>query len=428
MTRAGRLRRTVTHRATRLAAALALGTSALVVFLLPSPAARADLAARLGTATASGTRGTYTVPNFLILSTVFDGGGPIAQAVFNTSGDATGFGSLPYPGDTVVNAPGVLAVGTGQSIPVSYPFFVQATAPTTPEASSSDATGQYVLHATATDKDASGLATMGTGASPSGSTTTSSVKTDANGTVTAVADATVRGIDFGGVLKIASATSHSETVLGPNDAKPVTKTSTIVEGVTVAGQSVQVGPDGIGLPGQSLATAPVTDALNGALKQAGLTVKTVAKQAVAGGATTTALEVTQVGAVPVPGSPTGTMVYDFASASTSIVSGTGGAADAGVAEPPAVEGNSVAAPTNDVSAALAAGVSGPPAASSAPNAVRTRRTRPTTLAAEEMLARGDLRGTFRILYVIGAVAAALVLTGSALWRSRGVRVNWIPDR
>jgi hypothetical protein len=320
-------------------------------------------------------------------------------------------------------------VGTGQSIPVTYPFFVQATTPTTPAASYADATGQYVLKATATDKEATGLATMGTGASPGGSTSTSSVKTDASGKVTAVADATVRGIDFSGVLRIASATSHSETVLGPSDAKPVTKTSTVVEGVTVAGQGVLVGPDGIGVPGQSLATQPVTDALNEALEQSGLTVKTVAKQSVAGGAATTALEVTQVGAVPVPGSPTGTMVYDFASASTSIVSGVGGGADLAAVESPSAD-DDVAGPTGEVSAALAAGVSGPPAATAvtAPAGVRTTRTRPTTLAAQEVLARSDLRGTFRILYVIGAIAAALVLTGSALWRSRGVRVNWIPDR
>jgi hypothetical protein len=325
-----------------------------------------------------------------------------------------------------VNAPGVLAVGTGQSIPVTYPFFVQAVTPTTPQATYADASGQYLLKATATDKEATGLATAGTGASPAGSTSASSVKTDANGKVTAVADATMRGVDFSGVLKIASATSHSETVLGPSDAKPVTKTSTVVEGVTVAGQAVLVGPDGIAVPGQSLATAPVSDALNAALKQAGLSVKTVAKQAVAGGATTTALEVTHVGAVPVPGSPTGTLVYDFASASTSIVSGIGGAADEVAAEPPSTD-EGVAAPTGEVSAALAAGVSSPPAAT-APAGRRTTRTRPATLAAQEILARGDLRGIFRILYVIGAVAAALVLTGSALWRSRGVRVNWIPDR
>jgi hypothetical protein len=94
-----------------------------------------------------------------------------------------------------------------------------------------------------------------------------------------------------------------------------------------------------------------------------------------------------------------------------------------------VEGDSVTAPaTGDVPAALAAGVSGPAAASSTPTGVRPTRARPTTLAAEQVLARGDLRSTFRIMYVIGAIAAALVLTGSALWRSRGVRVNWIPDR
>jgi hypothetical protein len=82
-----------------------------------------------------------------------------------------------------------------------------------------------------------------------------------------------------------------------------------------------------------------------------------------------------------------------------------------------------------VSAALAAGVSSPPAGTApAPAGLRTTRIRPATLTAQQVLARGDLRSIFRILYVIGAVAAALVLTGSALWRSRGVRVNWIPDR
>jgi hypothetical protein len=159
-------------------------------------------------------------------------------------------------------------------------------------------------------------------------------------------------------------------------------------------------------------------------------VKTVAKQSVAGGATTTALEVTHVGAVPVPGSPTGTLVYDFASASTSVVSGIGGAAAEAAAESPSTD-EGVAGPTGEVSAALAAGFSSPPAATApgpAPAGLRTTRIRPATLTAQQVLARGDLRSIFRILYVIGAVAAALVLTGSALWRSRAVRVNWIPDR
>jgi hypothetical protein len=418
----------VTYRATRLAVALALAISAALVFVVPSPRVRADGGAHIGIATASGTRATYTVPNFIIVSTVFDGGGPIAQAVFNNSGDATGFGSLPYPGDTVVNAPGVVAVATGQSIPVSYPFFVQAVAPTTPEATFADPSGVYALKATASDKEATGLAAIGAAGSPSGSTSTSSVKTDASGKITAVADATVRGIDVSGVLKIASVTSHSETVLGPTDTKPVTKASTVVEGVTVAGVGVVVGPDGIGLAGQTVGAAAVTEALNAALKQAGLTVKTVAAQPVAGGASTTALQVTHVGAVPVPGTPTGTLVYDFASASSSIISGIdgGGVGDGAPDALSADGGGDNAGSGGDLSAAFSSDASGLPGVRTPLRAGRTGSPQ-ATLASQQLLAR-DLRGAFQGLYVVVAVGAALVLTGSALWRSRAVRVPWMPDR
>ena len=417
----------------RLALAVVLAASALVVLLLPAPHARAQTGgALLGTATATGSRGTYTVPNFLIVSTIFDGGGPISQAVFNTSGDATGFGSLPYPGDTAVNAPGLLSVATGKAIPFSYPFYVQATAPTTPQASSSDPTGQWTLKATATNSAASGLASVGTGASPSGAVSTSSVKTADDGTVSAVADAVVHGIAFNGLLKIASVTSHSETVLGPSDAKPVTKASTTVEGVTIAGQAVLVGPNGIGLPGQSVATAPVVDALNAALKQAGLGMKTVTTQPIAGGTATSGLEVTQTGVLPLPGSPTGTMVMDFASTSSSIVSGTGGGrttaqpAPAATGEGPSALGTTESAPASSVGDS---GSSAPalPSTAGAPTGLRTVRAPQGEIAAPQLLAR-DLRSTFRILYVVAAVGAALLLAGSALWRNRGVRVTWIPDR
>ena len=418
----------------RLALAAVLAASALVVLLLPAPRARAQTSgALLGTATATGSRGTYTVPNFLIVSTIFDGGGPISQAVFNTSGDATGFGSLPYPGDTAVNAPGLLSVATGKPIPVSYPFFVQATAPTTPDATASDPSGQYSLKATATNAAATGLASMGTGASPSGAVSTSSVKTDAGGTVTAVADAAVHGINLNGVLKIASVTSHSESVLGPSDTKPVTKASTTVEGVTVAGQAVIVGPNGIGVPGQSVATAPVVEALNAALKQAGLTVKTVAAQPIAGGTATSGLEVTQTGVLPLPGSPTGNMVFDLASTSSSIVSGTGAGRTVGQPAPLAAGTGTTAAGTTGENTPPAPAVGGSgssaavlPSTGSTPAHLGATRSQ-GAIEAPQLLAR-DLRSTFRILYVVVAVGAALLLAGSALWRSRGVRVAWIPDR
>jgi hypothetical protein len=418
----------------RLALACVLATSALVVLLLPAPRARAQTAgALIGTATATGARGTYTVPNFLIVSTIFDGGGPISQAVLNTSGDATGFGSLPYPGDTVVNAPGLLSVATGKAIPFSYPFYVQATAPTTPVASASDPTGQLSLKATATDALASGVAGMGTGASPSSALSTSSVKTDDSGTVTAVADAAVHGINLNGVLKIASVTSHAESVLGPSDSKPTSKASTTVEGVTVAGLAVLVGPNGIGLPGQSVATQPVVDALNAVLKQAGLGLKTVTNQAIAGGLATSGLEITQTGVLPLPGSPTGTMVFDLASTSASVVSGTGAGRTSAQPAPqaPSSATSDFGTTADSPGAPAPAGDSGSTLAAVPSTGAAPARTgglpQQSAVEAPQLLAR-DLRSTFRLLYVVAAVGAALLLAGSALWRNRGVRVTWIPER
>jgi hypothetical protein len=418
---------------TRVALACVLAASALVVLLLPAPRARAQTASALiGTATATGARSTYTVPNFLIVSTIYDGGGPVSQAVFNTSGDATGFGSLPYPGDTAVNAPGLLSIATGKSIPFSYPFFVQASAPTTPTASASDPTGQYSLKATATDSGATGLAMMGAGASPSGAISTSTVKTDGSGTVTAVADAVVHGINFNGVLKIGSVTSHAESVLRPSDDKPVSKASTVVEGVTVAGQGVLVGPNGIGLPGQSLATQPVVAALNATLKQAGLGLKTVANQPVAGGLATSGLEVTQTGVLPIPGSPTGTMVFDLGATSASIVSGTGAGRSTAQATPAAGTGPTVSGATDQGTTALPTPGDTGSAAAGVPSAatpVGSHAARATqgAIEAPQLLAR-DLRSTFRVLYVIAAIGAALLLAASTLWRNRAIRMSWVPDR
>jgi hypothetical protein len=391
--------------------------------------------ALVGTASATGMRGTYTVPNYLIVSTLLDGAGPIAQAILNTSGDATGFGSLPYPGDAVVNAPGLLSVGTGQSIPLSYPFFVQAATPVTPEASSSDPSGQYSLKATANDKQATGEAAIGTGASPSGGSSTSSVKTDPTGKLTVTADASVRGLAFEGVLKIGAVSSHSVTTYAPGDQKPVTKSGTDVEGVTVGGQSVGVGPEGIKLLGQSAGnSSPVIDALNGLLKQANLSVRTVSTRDINGGSTTTALEVTNVEALPVPGAPTGTMVYDIAAASTSIVAGAGGGPKALAPATPvaSVGGTDVAAPdVGDTSVAPSTGsdlaLGALPAAP--PSAARGAGSLPLRTAgqASPLLAR-DLRSTFRAFYVVVAVGAALLLTGSAVWRNKGVRAQWMPER
>ena len=57
--------------------------------------------------------------------------GPVAQANVDTTGKATGFGSLPYPGENAVTAPGLLTFATGVPVP-GYPFYARADHPVTP--------------------------------------------------------------------------------------------------------------------------------------------------------------------------------------------------------------------------------------------------------------------------------------------------------
>jgi hypothetical protein len=262
------------------------------------------------------------------------------------------------------------------------------------------------------------------------------VKTEPNGKMTVTADSVVRGLDFSGVLKIGSVASHSVTTFAPGDQKPVTKSGTDVEGVTVAGQSVGVGPQGISLLGQPAgSSSAVTDALNGLLKQANLSVRTVSTQDINGGSTTTALRVTNVQALPVPGAPTGTMVYDIGATSSSIVAGTGGGPAALAPGAPAAAGGTTATGSPAVGdTAAGPSVSGSDASlGSSPAALPTAgtRSRPLPLRtagqAAPLLAR-DLRSTFRAFYVVVAVGAALLLTGSAVWRNKGVRAQWMPER
>src|SRR5947207_3062507 len=79
---------------------------------------------------------------------------------------------------------------------------------------------------------------------------------DGDGKLTTKAESLIRGVDVKGVLQIAKVTSTSETVLAPGGKAPVTKTQLVIEGATVAGQGVVIGPDGVKLAGQSVPGAP----------------------------------------------------------------------------------------------------------------------------------------------------------------------------
>jgi len=94
----------------------------------------------VGTANASGIRASYDFPGFLVVDQFYDVGGPVAQANVNSSGAGTAFASFPYPGDTIVNAPALANVGTGQAFPFTYPLYVVTDGSLTPKASAATTT------------------------------------------------------------------------------------------------------------------------------------------------------------------------------------------------------------------------------------------------------------------------------------------------
>ena len=457
-------------------------TLSVAAFLTGSRAGAADGEVRslVGMASASGMRATYTVPDYVVVSEFFDGGGPVAQANVDTTGKATGFGSLPYPGENAVTAPGLLTFATGVPVP-GYPFYARADYPVTPSAEVKDPCGAYTLKANADQGKASGSASFLFGGAEnrvSRSTSDATGVLDGNGKLTMTAVGVTEGLSFGnGTLKISSVLSKSVTTYEPGAAKPVTRTELVIQGAKVGDQPVTIDRNGVHPSGQ---TVPVpigtgADSLNQALSQAGFSVKTIAGNDVEGGGAGEVLEITSRHTIPVEGNPKGTFIYRIGGASTFILFGAAAPglpavaapadtlpADSGPAPPPAAAGAGPAAGSGPATAAAGAsadnagsglagsygGATGPGAAAFGAGLGATSGTAagsgeasgaagvsgagtgtlsatPATggVAQPAILAR-DLRGTTKFFYAVIGVAGAMLLASSALWRLKGVKAAW----
>lgn len=405
------------------------------------PQAAAAGGAVVGVADASGMRSMYRVPNYLVIETIYDGGGPLAQSVLSNNGDATGFASLPYPGDNVINIGSAISVGTGIPFPYRYPLYVQADAPLTPTAKFSDPSGSLNLVAVAGDTRVSGLAQCAgpknASVRASASTSTTSVVAGAHGAMIVTADSVTRGLDAG-VLQIASVHSHSVTTLSPGSSQPVTKSTIDVVGASVAGQPVQITKDGITLLNQKVGPAyqPVLDALNTSLKKAGIHVALVGNTPMHGGASTSAIEITQTNTLPVSGGPTGTATTVIGNAATSIVSGQGIFGGFGIVPggntsggstgsnpnhptgaPPSTSGSVGGTASDGLTPSTGSGGNVPSGTSQPPAVASPQSAGPTLLAA-------NVSSTLGFFYLVIALGAGVAFVASLFWRAKG-RALWI---
>jgi hypothetical protein len=448
-------------------AGLLLLTVSVTGFVTGPGAGADDARSLVGVASASGMRGTYTVPDYVVVAEFFDGGGPVAQANVDTTGKATGFGSLPYPGENAVTAPGLLTFATGVPVP-GYPFYARADYPVAPSSEVKDPSGTYTLKATADQGKASGSAVyLFGGENPvTRSSADSTGVLDATGKLTMTAIGVTEGLSFAeGTLKISSVVSKSVTTYEPGAAKPVTKTELSIQGAKVGDQPVTIDRDGVHPSGQ---TVPVpigtgSDSVNQALGQAGITVKTIAGRDVEGGQAGDVLEITWKHTIPVEGNPKGTFIYRVGGASTFILFGAAAPglpevpapvdnvpADTGTPPPAGSTGTSTGGGSTSTGGGLGGsggGTSGAFGSGSGSGfgssgsgavtgdtsgltggatgtdtgAVSAPSTGGTTQQA--ILAR-DVRGTTKFFYAVIGVAGAMLLASSALWRLKGVKAAW----
>jgi hypothetical protein len=328
----------------------------------------------------------------------------------------------------------------------------------TQKADAQDATGTIALNAASHDRSAQSQARA---AGPSagvihtaGSMQSSAVDIAADGTMTSAADSLTRGIDVG-VLKIAEVHVRSVSVLRPGQPRPITTSSTDITGVSVLGQAVGIGPDGIVLPavGKGPADKPLLDGLNDALRKAGLAVSLAGAQDAAGGASAAGVQIVQRGALPFRGSPVGVARTVIGAAASSItgdsstLSAFAVPSAAGPAGPGAVPGppgtgapsgaggpSAVLAPTafgaafgGGTGAAIGGGTGGAFGAVPMPvgPAGTTSSRRTVSLAAAPAVGTvaslTGLRTRIGLLYLVTSVGAGLALLFSLLWRVKGVR-------
>jgi hypothetical protein len=420
-------------RSGTVAAGLAATIGVAALMVTPARADDTNTGAAVGTASASGVRTSYDFPGYLVIDTIYDAGGPIAQSVVNSSGGGTSFASFPYPGDTIVNAPALANVGTGQAFPFTYPLYVVSDGNLTPKASAQDASGSLNLDAESAARTAKALAKLAGPTSgvisTAGSIQNTSVDIDGNGVMTSIADSITRGIDVG-VLKIGEVHVRTTTVLRPGDQQPTTTSVTDVTGVTVLGQPVGLTEDGIAAPGGSQGSpyAPMIDALNKSLADGGISVALAGGRSVNGGTSNAGVEILQKGKMPFAGSPVGVARTLIGNASTFIVGGSGSLLSLAAANGTS-SGTTPAAGTpgtrrsGDGVDAEEGGlpVRVPRATGAAPAGVPTVNFVPqagaSTVNASVPLDLGD---QFKFFYLAIALGAGVAVLLSVLWRSSGV--------
>jgi hypothetical protein len=390
-----------------------MAIAALGAMLYTRPAAdAAPLATFNATAVADSARAVYAIERFLIVERLVDAGGATAQSHVDSIGSRS-YAAAPDPGGTVVNYNGLVAAGTGTTLPFEYPFFASSESPGGSPAERTDPTGAILVAADASAGSASAEARTGATSADaflSGQRSLTSVRVEGE-SIVATAETLVDAVSLPGGVSLHGIRSLAETTLEAG-AEPSTRSELRIASIVAGDALFTYDREGLHLAGVPVPVDSTTAAavLAETLGPAGFTIRFTEAEPLKGGITSPTVEIVNRPEAAAPGQPEGVLTLRLGAA-MAMASGVPGAAATGVPTPvtPAPASAGAGAPAGRTSA----GTTNQPAhqAGTAPaEAVPAATAPPATTSAMLPARAGSIESVYLAL-VAGVLLAGWFATG-----------------
>ncbi|MGH3521134.1 MAG: hypothetical protein ACRDQ7_27910 [Haloechinothrix sp.] len=420
----------VTHSARLRWTALAGAGAVLLLAVAPSGAA-AEEPEEAGcpvVAAAQGVQVMVSASDNLLLQAPSGAGVPVAQACVDYGiQDSSGFAANPYPGSTVVALPALLRGQTGQAVP-DYPAYVASRHPSVEESKAERQGHALSSRSTATSTKAQARSGVGSDAASAGSAAALAEAVVNPDTRQAIATATAetQPLTINDVLRLGEVRSVATAKV--DAAGKVTRDSQLRIGRTeVAGQVVEITPDGVRAAGQPVGLPDANPAE--ALEQVGVRVRYLAQEKTARGVLSAGIEIFARHQDPQSGAVyTAQYTFGRSFAAAQQVERPAGRAGGDVPLPPVQDsGSAGAAPVAEdvpVGDAVAGGpapaeaplpAAGPPDSAAAPEPV---------IAAPARLAGNPVDMGVTGLYLVLVFGAVAMFACGTLLRLLGVKTRW----
>lgn len=364
----------------------------------------------------------------LLLSAPTGASLPVAQACVDFMvKTSSGFASNPYPGQTVLSVPGLLAGATGAPIP-GYPAYASTQYPAREE-DKAEQQG-YSLHSRSSETSSTAQARMAAGPAGSAAASAASTVNPRNGSAKATAASETQPLTINDVLQLGHVHSDATAAMG-SDGKLVRSSHLTIGHTKVAGQVVEITPEGVKAAGT--VTPLPGDEPTDALSAAGIEVHYLKPEQTPRGVVSAGVEIivrqtdSESGAVY---TAQYTLGRSFAAAAP-VDEGAGAQPDAAIPaegpSPPANQGRNdsgVAAPSPadsapaDARAPTDAGMAPAPAVAEEAPSPAVAVAEPTRLTGSPV----DVGAS--ALYLVIAFGAFAMFGSGTLLRLLGVKTRW----